>query len=90
MFNYVLNNYLDRHNCNRRIDIGQIDLKHWLNSYDLEEMWRRRNPDRKEYSSEGEGKCLGLIFLFISQSLDNQVDNIEYKHAPFSGHKRNV
>ncbi len=28
-----------------------------------------------------------IDFWILSKSLDNQVDNIEYKHAPFSDHK---
>ena len=85
-FNCVMNNELDRLNCRDGIDIGQIDLKYFMNTFELEDIWRRRNPNRKEYSWMGRGKKSRIDYWIISSSLDNQVDKVRYETAPFSDH----
>jgi exonuclease III len=86
-FNCVLKNKLDRYNCNEKIDVGQIDLKQLMNSFNLEEIWRRRNPTKREFSWEGRGKKSRIDYWIVSKSLDNQINKIEYKIGPFSDHK---
>ena len=86
-FNCVLDNDVDRYNCRDNIDVGQIDLRYMMNIFDLEDVWRRRNPFSKSYSWEGRGKKSRIDFFLTSVSLDSMVENIEYVPAPFSDHK---
>ena len=55
-YNCTLNNAIDRYNCTSKIDIGQIDLKNVMENFDFEDIWRRRNPDVRQFSWEGRGK----------------------------------
>ena len=84
--NCVLDNSLDRKNCNSSQDVGQIDLKALMNAFQLEDVWRRRNPDHLSYTWEGRGKKSRIDFWLISKSLDSQAENIAHIPAPFSDH----
>ena len=84
--NCVLDNSLDRKNCNSSQDVGQIDLKALMNAFELEDVWRRRNPDHLSYTWEGRGKKSRIDFWLISKSLDSQAENIAHDPAPFSDH----
>ena len=60
-YNCTLNNEADRYNCASTIDIGQIDLKYFMENYDREDVWRRRNANKRQYSLEMAGiKALEL------------------------------
>ena len=73
-YNCTLNNAMDRHNCTSNIDIGQIDLKNVMGNFDLEDIWRRRNPDVKQFSWEGRGKKSRIDYFLVSKSLDGQIE----------------
>ena len=51
--NCTMNNELDRYNCTTLRDIGQVDLKLLMDTYDPEEIWRRRYPGRKQFLWKG-------------------------------------
>ena len=46
-YNCVLDSELDRKNYTSNYDIGQRDIKYLMDIFDLEDIWRRRNPDKK-------------------------------------------
>ena len=86
-FNCVINNDIDRKNCKSSADIGQIDLSNVMNNFDLEDVWRRRNPNQLEFSWESRGKMSRIDYFLVSESLDSQVKDIQYLYAPFSDHR---
>ena len=86
-FNCALNTVCDRLNCTGSLDIGQPELLNIMNNWDLEDVWRRRNPDKKEYSWCRGQRLSRIDFWLISRSLDNQVDKIGYKVSAFSDHR---
>ena len=57
-----------------------------MNAFELEDVWRRRNPDHLSYTWEGRGKKSRIDFWLISKSLDSQAENIAHVPAPFSDH----
>ena len=65
-YNCTLNNAIDRCNCTSKIDIGQIDLKNDMENCDLEDIWKRRNPDIKQFSWEGRGKIKNRLLFGIN------------------------
>ena len=85
-YNCTMNNELDRYNCTTLKDIGQIDLKLLMDRYDLEDIWRRRYPGRKQFSWKGREKYSRIDYFLVSKSLDCHIDTIQYSDAPFSDH----
>ena len=85
-YNCTMINELDRYNCSTLRDIGQIDLKLLMERYDWEDIWRRRYPDKKQFSWEGREKFSRIDYFLVSKSLDCQIDMIQKSDAPFSDH----
>ena len=85
-YNCTMNNELDRYNCTTLRDIGQIDLKLLMEIFDLEDIWRRRYPDKKQFSWEGREKFSRIDYFLVSKSLDCHIDMIQYLDAPFTDH----
>ena len=85
-YNCVLNSELDRKNCSSNYDAGQRDVKYLMDIFELEDVWRRRNPDERCFTWEGRGKQSRIDYWLISQSLDNQIDEVTINRAPFSDH----
>ena len=84
-FNCTLDSAMDRKNCTHSLDIGQIDLKKIMTEKCLQDIWRRRFPQNQIFSwSRGE-KSSRIDFWLISESLDSQVDKIEYLPCIYSG-----
>ena len=82
-----MNSYEDRINCTGNNDLGQIDL-HYLNQVmDLEDIWRRRFPDKNEFTWYGKGKASRIDFWLTSISLNNQIDEISNVYVPFTDHR---
>ena len=85
-FNCTLDNQLDRKNCTGMADRGQAQLHKLINSFDLEDVWRRRNPKQLKFSWQRRDKASRIDFWIISKSLDNQIDVTDYVICPFSDH----
>jgi hypothetical protein len=58
-----------------------------MGKFDLEDVWRRRHPENREFSWCRGQKCSRIDYWLISQSLDNQVDDVSYKISAFSDHR---
>jgi hypothetical protein len=67
--------------------VGQVDLKYLIDFFQLEDIWRRRNPDKLEFSWESRGKKSRIDYFLISQFSDYQVKDTCHLNAPFSDHK---
>jgi exonuclease III len=85
-FNCTLNPKIDRLNCVGISDIGNTQLQGIINNFDLEDVWRRRFPEKNMFSWNRGTKASRIDYWLISRSLNNQVDNIDYKIFPFSDH----
>ena len=86
-YNCTINSELDRLNCTSKSDIGQVDLKNIIYNKSLEDVYRRRFPEKKTYSWSRGNKSSRLDYWLISESLDCQVVQVEYLACPFSDHK---
>ena len=85
-FNCCLNTFNDRKNCTASLDTGKAELENLMNKFALEDVWRRRNPEKNEYSWRRGQRASRIDFWLISLSLDNQVDKVRYNISPFSDH----
>ena len=85
-FNCVLNSDKDRKNCSGSRDIGQIDVHRMINHHDLEDIWRRRFPDKAQYSWNRGTKFSRIDYWLVSRSLDSKIDDPEYHPCIFSDH----
>ena len=77
-FNCAMDSKLDRINCTHSLDYGQIDLKRIINEKCLEDIWRRRYPEKQVFSWNRTNKASRIDYWLISESLDSQVDKTEY------------
>ena len=59
--NCVFDSELDRKNCTSNYDIGKRDIKSLMDTFDLEDIWRRRNQDKKVYHGKVEVNSHELI-----------------------------
>ena len=82
-FNCVMTDVLDRKNCNSNQDVGQVDVKNIMDTFELEDVWRRRNPDKLSYTWEGRGKSSRIDYWIISKSIDGQTDQVMHTPAHF-------
>ena len=85
-FNCTLNSYLDRRNCVNSRDLGKVDLIRMMNSHNMEDIWRRRHPNDRTFSWRRGDKSSRIDYWLISDSLDGQLDMIEYTPCSLSDH----
>ena len=85
-WNCVMDSEIDRLNCLTSQDVGQIDLKYLSEIYDMEDIWRRRNPNKREYTWQGRGKMSRIDMFLTSKSLNGQVQQISHSYAPYTDH----
>ena len=88
-FNCVMNNRKDRTNITKNHDPGQTEIHELLETHNLEDIWRRRNPEKASYTWNG-----GLIranksridYWLISKSNNAKVNDANIIDPPFSDH----
>ena len=85
-FNCTLNPLIDRLNCTGLNDVGNRELLEIMHKFDLEDVCRRRYPEKKMFSWSRGIKASRIDMWLISKSLDNQVDKCKYKVCPLSDH----
>ena len=92
-FNCTLNPSIDRLNTHTRIrqsleDGGSKSIENILNKYDLEDVWRRRNPDNIKFTWKNSGKhqASRIDYWLISRSLDSCMKATDIIECPFSDH----
>ena len=86
-FNCTMNSDNDRQNCSCKNDVGQVDLSYLSNVFDLEDVWRRRHPDKKEYTWHGRDKKSRIDYWLTSISLNNQIEKVYHCYAPYTDHQ---
>ena len=67
-FNCTLNPQIDRAKNTVRNDPGIVELKRIINTFNLEDVWRRRNPNKRSYTYVGRAYSRIDMWL-ISQTL---------------------
>ena len=87
-YNCTPDTVLDRINCiSNQNDKGQVALRHLCKSLDLEDIWRIRNPNQRDFTWFGpNNKASRIDYWLISASLNGQVNKIESHYFPFSDH----
>ena len=78
--------WFDRKNCTANQEIGQQDVKYMMDVFELEDVWRRRNPEKIGFTWEGRRKQSRIDYWLIPKAVDNQVEAVYIKTAPFSDH----
>ena len=80
-FNCTLSNQ-DRRPTSNRIEIGRKELNKMIDEHDLEDIYRRRYPDKKEftYFRKNTNSASRLDMWLISKSLDSMVKYVK-KHV---------
>ena len=81
-----MNNTLSPKNCNSNQAVGQVDVKDIMDTFELEDVWRRRNPDKLLYTWEVRGKSSRIDHWIISKSTYGQTDKVIHTKPPFSDH----
>ena len=85
--NCTLDTLMDRRNCTSNSnDIGQIDMKYLIQTHDLEDIWRTRNPDSLKYTYFRGDKASRIDYFLTSISLNNQIDTVYAIYNPYSDH----
>ena len=85
-YNCAFDSDLDRYNCSGSNDLGKKDLSILCNILDIEDVWRRRNPNKIEYSWTGRGKKSRIDYWLSSISLNSQIKSVFYSFAPYTDH----
>ena len=84
-FNCTLNVNLDRKAKRNVDDAGSKEVKSLMNTFDLEDIWRRRNPTKKAFTFHGGAGKSRIDLWLISKSLDSAVENCDIVENPLSG-----
>ena len=85
-FNCVLDNEIDRLNCKRGRDVGQVELLKIMNHYDLEDVFRRRHPLKRCYTWSTSENSSRIDYWLISRVIDYKAKSVDVKSCPFSNH----
>ena len=85
-WNLAFSSELDRFNCVGSNDLGKKDLSLICDSLDIEDIWRRRNPQKVVFSWSGRGKQSRIDFWLTSLSLSSQIKSVSYSFAPYTDH----
>ena len=85
-FNCTFDPSLDRLNCISETDGGREELKQIISQKLLEDIYRRRFPDKRTFSFSRGNKASRLDYFLVSEILDSQISRIEYVPCPFSDH----
>ena len=86
-YNCAQNFDLDRLNCvNEKNDEGRPYLHRFMSKFQLEDVWRRRYPDKLCYSFSRGNKKSRLDYWLVSKSLDSHIMKVWYEPCVFSDH----
>ena len=82
---------LDRINCvSKHNDKGRIDMLYLTQKHDLEDIFRTRYPDKKQYTyfknDENTGQASRIDYWLTSISLNNQIEVVDSHYNPYSDH----
>ena len=87
-YNCTLDPDIDRINCvSENNDLGQIDLFRLMHTHGLEDVWRRRYPENREYTWYDKEKGSRIDYWLTSESLSCQILEVSNSHAPRTDHR---
>ena len=89
--NLAMDDKLDRINCvSKHNDKGRIDMLYLTQKHDLEDIFRTRYPDKKQYTyfknDENTGQASRIDYWLTSISLNNQIEVVDSHYNPYSDH----
>ena len=85
--NLTMRDDLDRMNCiSDQNDKGRIDIKYLAQVHDLEDIFRVRNPNKKQYTWFCNNKASRIDFWLTSVSLNGQIQKVNSHYNPNSDH----
>ena len=85
-FNCIINKTLDRKPIPTRDDIGKIELETFLQRADLIDVWRKRNPNIKQYTFSRGNSHSRIDYLFVNNTFAYRFHNAKIVYFPFSDH----
>ena len=88
-FNCTLNIHKDRSNQRKYPDVGQKELNDVIKKHNLEDIWKRRNPETKEFTWDGgenRGNKSRIDFWLTSKTSDPYIMESRNVEAPYSDH----
>ena len=89
-FNLVLDVELDRKNTFCNNNKSKEEVENLIDEFCLIDLWRARNPQKKEYSWHKNGaiqKCSRIDFALVSGGLDQKVELIQYLSSIKTDHR---
>ena len=88
-FNCVLDNTKDRTNQTKSNDTGQKELINILKNHNLEDIWRRQHPEKREYTWYGGANRINksrIDYWMTNKSNNSNITDVKIIEAPFSDH----
>jgi hypothetical protein len=87
-FNSVFDPVLDRKSCSQisRADDTSRDLYDLISALEIEDIWRRRNPNKKEYTFTRNESKSRIDFFLTSKEIDNEICNTNISNFLYSDH----
>ena len=82
-FNCALNNSIDREKKKLIADGGNKEILNLITENQLEDIWRRRNPLKRVFSFQGQGKSR-IDYWLISRSFDSAVTRCDIIDNPLT------
>ena len=78
---------IDRFRCSSKSnDGGQSELKELMSKKNLEDIYRRRNPNTKSYTWCRGNKKSRIDYWLVSKTLENRIQSVEHQGCPYSDH----
>ena len=87
-YNCVIDKYIDRKsNLSVASDqYGLTEVKALISDLDLEDVWRRRHPNKNEYTFSRASAKSRIDYFLCSKSIDNELDQVKIRHFQYSDH----
>ena len=90
-FNLVLDVELDRANTYNNNSKAKREVENIMEEYMMVDLWRLRNPEKKEYSWKKKGsypsKASRIDMALVSKGIDQKVEMIDYFSSVFTDHR---
>ena len=90
-FNLVLDVEKDRQNTYFNNNRAKEELESLMEEYSLDDIWRTRNPEKKEFSWWKKGsypmKTSRIDFALVAKGLDQYIELVQYLSSLFTDHR---
>lgn len=85
-FNCTLNKNLDRKPIPLRDDIGKNEFENFIQKFDLNDIYRKRNPKTKRYTFKRVNSHSRIDYILTNNNTDHRLYNPKIRYFPFSDH----